>query len=282
MKPILKIISLGLLLAGCVTTEVNKPVPLVNYTPTVLVQKSPDQLQQDLKGFFTKVDFVRKAPYRGADVTWYDGTWAVTSFAADGVFMKFKNAAPNYTYQPNNPDPTHTYGFFYDELADLAFNSATCDTKSAPLPHGMKMLFYPILPPVGPEVCDTLHSLGRHYKRQQEQDAAAFAERAAKYRNQPVKPIVSEEQRRLIVQAESLRQRKDYAGAADLFRTAIRVDPVAYPPAYFNLALLYEQQERYARAIESMKKYLALQPNPPDARAAQDKIYEWEMLAEGR
>jgi len=27
-----------------------------------------------------------------------------------------------------------------------------------------------------------------------------------------------------------------------------------------------------------MKKYLILYPDAPDARAAQDKIYEWELM----
>lgn len=273
------ILCLTAMLAGCVTTETQKAAPLVNYAPAVLAQKSPDQLKQDLRALFGKVDFVRTAPYKGADITWYDGTWAVTTFGEDGVFMKFKNAGPNYAYQRNNPDPTHSYGFFYDELADLAFSPATCTTKAAPLPHGMTMHFYPILPPVGPEVCDTLFSLGQHYRRQQQKDAAAFTEQAARVRAQAVKPALSEEQRRLVVQAEHLRQQKDYLGAADLFRTAIRLGPVSYPPAYFNLALLYEQEGLYARAIESMRRYLALQPNAADARAAQDKIYQWELQA---
>lgn len=267
---------LALATAGCVTTEVEKPAPLVNYSAAVLTQKSPDQLKQALKGMLGKGSLARRTPYRGADVTWYDGDWVITTMESDGVFIKFKNAAPNYVYRQNDPDPTHTYSFFYDELADIAFNASTCDTRTAPLPHGMTLNPYP---PVGPEVCDTLFSLGQHYKRQQEKDAAAFAEQAARYRKHPVKPTLSEDQRRLIVQAESARQRKDYAGAADLFRTAIRMDPVSHPPAYFNLALLYDQQEQYARAIDAMRKYLTLQPNAADARAAQDKIYEWEALA---
>ena len=57
------------------------------------------------------------------------------------------------------------------------------------------------------------------------------------------------------------------------------MDPVSYPAAYFNLALLYEQQEQYSRAIDAMRKYLLLQPNAADARSAQDKIYEWEIQA---
>lgn len=275
----LKSIGLVLALAGCVTTEVNKSAPLVNYSPSVLAHMSPDQLKQELRTYFGKSDFVRHAPYKGADVTWYDGTWAVTTFGVDGVFMKFKNAAPNYSYRPDSPDPTHAYGFFYDELADVAFNTETCTTKAAPLPHGMKLQIYPILPPVGPELCDTLYSLGQYFKRQKETDAAAFATQAAEYRRQSIKPTMSEDQRRLVVQSESARQRKEYAEAADLLRAAVRMDPVAYPQAYFNLALLYEQQEQYAHAIDAMKRYLLLLPSAQDARAAQDKIYEWEGLA---
>ncbi len=45
---------------------------------------------------------------------------------------------------------------------------------------------------------------------------------------------------------------------------------------YFNLALLLAEEERYSEAILNMKKYLELQPNAPDARKAQDKIYIWE------
>ena len=81
------------------------------------------------------------------------------------------------------------------------------------------------------------------------------------------------------MQAELLRERKDYDGAAERYRKVVDLAPVVYPAAYFNLALLYEQQERYPQAINAMKKYLLLQPAAQDARAAQDKIYGWEMLA---
>lgn len=277
MKLALLTTCLAVAVAGCVTDEVEKPRPLVNYSAAVLTQKSPDQLRQDLRGMLKNVSlFTRDAPYKGYNHTVYFGEWADTTIGTDGVSLKFSNAAPNNVFERNNPDPTHRYGFYYDELSDLTFDGRTCNTRTAPLPHDMTINLFPA---VGPEVCNTLFSLGQHYKQQRETDAAAFAEQAARLRTMPVKPAMSENQRRLIVQAESQRQRKDYAGAADLFRTAIRMDPVSYPAAYFNLALLYEQQEQYGRAIDAMRKYLLLQSNAADARSAQDKIYEWELLA---
>ena len=36
--------------------------------------------------------------------------------------------------------------------------------------------------------------------------------------------------------------------------------------------------KRYNTAIRYMKQYLQLAPEPADARSAQDKIYEWELL----
>jgi len=55
------------------------------------------------------------------------------------------------------------------------------------------------------------------------------------------------------------------------------MDPVSYPAAYSNLALLTAQLKNYEGAIFYMKKYLLLGPEAADARNAQDKIYEWEI-----
>lgn len=107
---------------------------------------------------------------------------------------------------------------------------------------------------------------------------ARFETRLAQYRA-GVKPAVTEDQRRLLVQANLMTQRKNYAQALDLYQQALDIDPVAYPEAYFNSALLLELMERYAAAIDFMKKYLLLLPNGKDARQAQDKIYEWELLS---
>jgi hypothetical protein len=114
-------------------------------------------------------------------------------------------------------------------------------------------------------------------KEAESERQSRFDEKLSRYRAGD-KPPVTEDQRRLLVQANLMTQRKNYAQALDLYRKALDIDPVAYPEAYFNSALLSEQLGRYTAAIEFMKKYLLLLPNGKDARQAQDKIYEWELL----
>ncbi|MDP3352880.1 MAG: hypothetical protein Q8S44_03985 [Flavobacteriaceae bacterium] len=101
---------------------------------------------------------------------------------------------------------------------------------------------------------------------------------ADQYAALKVKPPVSEDQRKLIVQANSLNQQKQYAKAVEFYVKAIQLDPTAYPAGYYNIALLDAQLGYFENAIFEMKKYLMLMPNAPDARSAQDKIYEWELM----
>ena len=106
-----------------------------------------------------------------------------------------------------------------------------------------------------------------------------FKPLAEQYRKLPVKPPVPEEQRRYIVQANALNQMKQYDQALELYHKAVEVDPVAFPAAYSNMALLSAQMNNYTLAIHFMKRYLMLVPEAEDARSAQDKIYEWEIMA---
>jgi tetratricopeptide (TPR) repeat protein len=105
----------------------------------------------------------------------------------------------------------------------------------------------------------------------------AFEPIAAQYRALKVKPPVSEEQRKYIVQANSMTQLKNYAEAINLYDKAIEADQTN-PIVYYNQALLLAQVKRFDVAINRMKKYLLLSPGASDARSAQDKIYEWEIL----
>lgn len=125
---------------------------------------------------------------------------------------------------------------------------------------------------------DDLFVIQQNLEKDHGERLALFKTKAAQYRGMKVKPPVSEEQRKYIVQANVLNERKEYAGAIDLYGKAIDVDPVSYPPAYFNLALLAAQMQRYEPAIAYMKQYLQLVPDAKDARSAQDKIYEWELM----
>ena len=110
-----------------------------------------------------------------------------------------------------------------------------------------------------------------------QEKADQFESLAKKFREQSAKPVVSEEQRKYIVQANLLTKQKDYRLAIEFFHKALAVDQVAYPDAYFNLAMLYAQTGYYRSAIDQMKKYLSLVPDAKDARSARDKIYEWEL-----
>jgi len=136
----------------------------------------------------------------------------------------------------------------------------------------------------GQKFKDDLISLKKHNdslfekKILEEQNSGleAFEPLAAKYRELKVKPPVSEEQRRYIVQANSFNQKKDYNKAIELYQKAIEMDQTAYPDAYSNLALLSAQVGKFREAIFYMKKYLLLEPESSDSRGAKDKIYEWE------
>lgn len=105
-----------------------------------------------------------------------------------------------------------------------------------------------------------------------------FKPLAEKYRSLAEKPKVSEDQRKLFIQADNLNQQKKYFDAIKTYNNAILIDKTAFPSAYSNVALLYAQINFFDYAILCMKEYLMLEPNAPDARSAQDKIYVWEGL----
>ncbi len=90
-------------------------------------------------------------------------------------------------------------------------------------------------------------------------------------------PEVTEEQRKYIVQANALNEDKNYSQALKYYGKALEINPFSYTAAYFNMALIAAQIKNYKYAVLYMKKYLIVEPNAPDARAAQDKIYEWEL-----
>lgn len=90
------------------------------------------------------------------------------------------------------------------------------------------------------------------------------------------KPAVPEYVRKFTVQASSNVEEKNYADAIEKYQLALGIAPY-YPFAHFNLAILYSTIREYKKAIEQMNIYLKLAPDASDARAAQDKIYEWEI-----
>lgn len=92
-----------------------------------------------------------------------------------------------------------------------------------------------------------------------------------------LKPALSESSRRFYVQAQTLTRAKDYNGAINAYEKLLGLTPW-HPEAYFNKAMLEGENKKYEQAIQDMKKYLQLSPDASDCRAAQDKIYEWEVF----
>lgn len=116
-----------------------------------------------------------------------------------------------------------------------------------------------------------------YYWKIVDKDLEDFKPIVAQYNQLASKPSISEEQRKYIVQANSLTEEKDYQKAIELYLKVLNVDLTSYPAAHYNLALLRAQQSSYDRAIFSMKRYLMFEIDPVEARKAQDKIYEWEI-----
>ncbi|RJQ83270.1 MAG: tetratricopeptide repeat protein [Desulfobacteraceae bacterium] len=132
--------------------------------------------------------------------------------------------------------------------------------------------------PAAKRFADALLFMKQSPQIEKERQLALFEPIAARYRESKIKPQMSEEQRRLIVQANALNQKKEYGKAIEQYSKAIALDPTSYPAAYFNLALLSAQENKPLEAIFFMKHYLLLTPEAKDARSAQDKIYEWELM----
>lgn len=105
-------------------------------------------------------------------------------------------------------------------------------------------------------------------------EKAALDELVSKSRAKAAQPI-PEEARRFKVQAEAAVEKKDFARAAEHYKKALELAPW-WPEGWYNRALILGELGHSRSAIDSMRRYLALRPDAPDARAAQDQIYKWE------
>lgn len=125
-----------------------------------------------------------------------------------------------------------------------------------------------------------LSQYGRAYRvaGNSEQSLAVIKTVAEAVRKLPNKPELPEDARRYGVQANTAAERKSYDEAVALFTQSLEEAPW-WAEGHFNRALLLANQNRYQEAVTSMKQFLMLAPNAPDARASQDKIYEWELKA---
>lgn len=105
-----------------------------------------------------------------------------------------------------------------------------------------------------------------------------FRKMAAEYHSLKEKPAISEEQRKYIVQANAFAKIMEYDEAISYYIKVLNSNGLSFPEAYFNLALLLGQTNRYNAAISFMNKYLLLVPNSSDASTAKNKIKDWEIM----
>lgn len=96
--------------------------------------------------------------------------------------------------------------------------------------------------------------------------------------NSAANTILPENVRRYKVQAESAIREKSYYEAADILRQALIIAPL-WPEGHFNRAIVLSEVREFNLAINEMNRYLRLVPDAQNARAAQDKIYDWERKA---
>ena len=108
--------------------------------------------------------------------------------------------------------------------------------------------------------------------------ADPFLEVVDKYHAANPKPELSEVAHKFKVQAEFAMQEKRFDKAIELYHNALNIVPW-WPEGHFNLALALAEKKEYRDAMREMKRYLLLTPEASEARAAQDKIYQWESVA---
>jgi formylglycine-generating enzyme required for sulfatase activity len=106
-----------------------------------------------------------------------------------------------------------------------------------------------------------------------------FQEVAAKYLAANPKPSLPEEARKYKVQAEFMAEEKQPDKAIALYGKALDIAPW-WPEGHYQLALLLGKTGKYRAAMREMERYLQLEPQGTEARAAQDKLYQWEVVAE--
>jgi len=101
-----------------------------------------------------------------------------------------------------------------------------------------------------------------------------FQEEAAKYRDAATKPELPESAREFKVRAENAVAEKRFLDAIESFDRGLQIAPW-WPQGHYNVALVLAELNEYGLATDEMQSYLALVPDAPNARTAQDKIYAW-------
>lgn len=127
-------------------------------------------------------------------------------------------------------------------------------------------------------LADALYVL-RHARLEDATIGDKFQEVVAQYRALAAKPPLPEEVRKFRVQAEFAAGQQRYDDAVRFYGEGIKLAPW-WAQGHFNRALLLAETKRFRDAASAMNKYIQLEPSATDARAAQDKIYQWEAMTQ--
>jgi tetratricopeptide (TPR) repeat protein len=116
------------------------------------------------------------------------------------------------------------------------------------------------------------------YAAYRDEEFPTFSAASKAWRENPVKPPLSPEVERHWILAENAIQEKNLDSAIEHYESAVEVQPM-WPAGWFNLAMIYAEQNNYADATDRMKHYLELVPDAPDAKDARTQMIIWEDKA---
>jgi tetratricopeptide (TPR) repeat protein len=112
----------------------------------------------------------------------------------------------------------------------------------------------------------------------QVEEPLAFSATAKAWRENPVKPPLNAEAERQRILAENAIQEKNLDAAIEHYESGVEAQPM-WPAGWYNLALIYAEQNNYTDAIDCMKHYLELAPDAPDSKDARTQMIIWEDKA---
>lgn len=127
---------------------------------------------------------------------------------------------------------------------------------------------------------EALSALSETLKIADDSDAQAIYEAMSNVlKNNPLLAEVSEEARKHALRAELLIKEGNFSQAVIEYKKAIQIAPYV-PKLYYNCAQVCAEIKNYSDAIRSMKTYLIVAADAPDARKVKDDIIMWEFMLE--
>ena len=103
----------------------------------------------------------------------------------------------------------------------------------------------------------------------------SFAQLTVGWRALYLKPPLPDEVMKLRLLAVDAVKRKNLSDALEDYLEGVDTDPT-WAEGWFNAALVYGEQQDYDDAIYSMRHYLILLPDAPDAATAKEKLLLWK------